>query len=116
MKSGKDHPLTVSYRSGEVVIRIGANVLASAFAAGSYSHAYDEDEDEYFRNHAIVDVDQFAKDVVVALQHEDEDGSGPLTKLFDVAIESAIYDNGSTGVSEERIAFGKFSSKESFGK
>ncbi len=93
----KETPLTVNLRNGELVIKIGINVIANAIARGNDFHAYAEKSGEYLRNFAIVDAAEFAKDVSIALTYEEEDGSSPISKLLDEMGQSAI-DDGSTGV------------------
>ena len=109
---GKERPLNVTVKDGELVIRIGVNVLASAVARGDDFHEYDDPSDQYLRNFAITDATQFARDVAIALEHEEENGSSPLTRLLDEMAQAAI-DDGSTGVEHnQKIKFEEKSPNE----
>ena len=110
----KNAPLSVTISNGELIIAVGIDCLASAIAAGNDFHHFDEEKDEYIRNFAITDAKEFAQDVMLALQHEEEDGSTPLSKLFDEMGQAAI-DDGSTGVDYERvIKFGEKAPEETW--
>jgi hypothetical protein len=93
----KDTPLSVVIENGELKIKIGIDCLASAIARGNDFHRFDEKKDEYIRQFAITDSAKFTHDVARALQHEEEDGSTPLSKLLDEMGQAAI-DDGSVGV------------------
>jgi hypothetical protein len=97
----KNTPLSVTIRNGELKIKIGIDCLASAITRGNDSHQFDEKTDEYVRRFAITDTAKFVEDVARALQHEEEDGSTPLSKLLDEMGQVAI-DDGSTGVEYEQ--------------
>ncbi len=93
----KNTPLTVEIDRRQLVIRIGIGTLAHAAAYNP--KLWDEDihgasEGPYLK---ITDEAEFAHDVMCALQHEEEDGSGPLSDLLDEACERA-KDDGSLAV------------------
>ena len=92
-----DSPLTVDREGDQVVVRIGVNTLI--YAAERCNRFYDDDvhggsEGPYI---TIVDRDEFLGDILRALRSEEEDGSGPLSDLFDDAAERAV-DDGSEGI------------------
>lgn len=97
-----EHPLSINIIDGELVIRVGINVLASAIASGNDFHNFDEDKDEYIRSFAISNADRFASDVVIELGREEEDGSSPLSKLLDSVGQAAI-DEGSVGIEYDQV-------------
>ena len=85
-------------------LEIGAD---SAIARGDPFHEYDDRKSGYFRNFAIVDAEEFARDVANELDAENEVGESPLSKLLDEMAQAAI-DNGSQGVKYgQRIEFDK---------
>lgn len=99
-KKSADRPLRVSIERDQLVIRLGVNTLAHA---AEYCPVFYDDEhnaDPPFIK--VTDRAAFAVDVLRALQHEEEDGSGPLSKLLDDAIELA-YDDGSEAVEYEEV-------------
>lgn len=106
-KNKRNTPLRAAYDDGELVIRIGVDALAGAISNGNDFHRFDDAKDEYIRDFAISNTAEFARDVALAMQHEAEDGSSPLTKFLDEMARVAI-DDGSTGVEfNQEIAFGK---------
>ncbi len=93
--TGKDTPLSCIIEDGQLVIRIGVDVVAfivndhqSACPAASNKDGF-----------VIKDPNGFAEDVVRELNSEREDGSSILTDLLDKAIESA-KNNGSASQEE----------------
>lgn len=95
-----DAPLRAALEGDQIVIRLGIDT--NAFATAHSPHFYDYEqhganEGPYLK---IDDKRAFANEVVRALRHEEEDGSGPLTKLFDEAAERAL-DDGAEGVDFE---------------
>lgn len=112
--TGRNQPLKVSVEGSELVMRIGIDCLACATANGDCFHEFDDEADQYFRSFAITDSKKFAEDVAIAMQHEEEDGSGPLSNFLDEMAQAAI-DDGSTGIDhEQRIEFGKKGKGEKF--
>lgn len=97
----KDRPLKCGIEDGEVVIRVGVNTLK--IAAESCNEFYDDAKHSKGPPYVkIVNDDEFAADIVRMLNSEDEDGSGPLSNLFDTAIVAA-YEDGSLGFEHEKI-------------
>lgn len=100
MSNAKEEtPLSCKIDDGELVIRIGINVLT--FASNHRDPFLVDDEITGFPRQAwiVTDVLEFAKDVCRELNREEEDGSSPLTNLLDLAFTNAL-DQGSLGVEE----------------
>lgn len=87
MKRSKE-PLRVSVKDGRLVISIGVETLC--FAAEHCNLFYDGEKDRYTLK--VTDKATFAKEVVRALEHEEEDGTTPVHLLFDNAFEYAVGD------------------------
>lgn len=99
----KDCPLSVAVEGDELVIRIGIDTLA--FSAEHCPLFYNEEKHmgamgPYVK---VEDKVELAKDVIRAMQHEEEDGSTPLSDMFDKAIEDAAED-GSCAFTEDSFA------------
>lgn len=93
-----EQPLQVAVERGQLVIRIGLNVLAHAAEhCPRLPHG-----DEYWSGPLakIDDRNELANDVVCALLDEREDGSSPISDAIDAAILEA-YEQGSIGFTEE---------------
>lgn len=85
--TGKDQPLKAEVVDGRIVISVGVETL-------KFCHNETEKQSEGIRGFGsgffITEAEEFAKDVVRELKREREDGSSPLTDLFDkFTIESA---------------------------
>jgi len=101
VQSGHDRPLAVNVTGGgELTIRIGINTLAFRFNRQEDNTPYDEKANGFKRLYRVVDAVEFAKKVRTKLCREEEDGSTPLTDLFDKVCRNAI-DNGCFGVEED---------------
>jgi len=110
----KDRPLKTRVTNGVLRIEIGVNTLAECIAVGNAFHKCDNSAKQYIRDFAIIDAVQFARDIARELEAEKEDGSSPLSMLFDQAAQSAI-DDGSLGVEfDQQIEFEKKSPKETW--
>lgn len=99
---GKDQPLRCGIEGDELVIRIGIDTLAFGCSHSPKFYEYEKHRDKPIGDPflKITDNRLFATDVVRALQHEEEDGSGPLSDLLDEAAQRAI-DDGAEGVDYE---------------
>jgi len=86
----------VSERNAEAFIENGKiTITLKVYDIGHIAQRHDGLMDDMFRPIIkVVDVDQFAKDVVFALNAESEDGATVVHEMFDKAIISAV-DNGS---------------------
>lgn len=93
--SNRDTPLKVEIKDGEIVIRIGIDVLK--MAAEQCPGIIDWEGEYDYPWIKIDDADEFAKDVVQGLLREEEDGSTTISDCFDEAIKLAV-DDGSIGV------------------
>jgi hypothetical protein len=92
-------PLQCKTEDDQLVLRIGIECLANASNLSDVFVTYDDEAGDWVRRWRVIDEIQFAKDVVVELTREREDGSSPITDLFEKAFESAL-DQGSLGVEE----------------
>lgn len=92
-------PLSVEVQDGDLVIRIGINVLAFACDRSNENNPFDDRANDYRQMFQVTDPLEFAKDVRIALCAEGEDGSTLMTDLLDKVCMEAIY-QGSTGVRE----------------
>lgn len=97
--ANEDQPLFVGIEDGQLVVRIGINILA--FAAErcpllARVTAGDINTPPYAR---VIDKKLLAEDVLLAIAHEEEDGATPVHVLFDKAILEA-YEQGSLAFGE----------------
>lgn len=92
-------PLGCKLEGGELVIRIGINVLAMATEDREPFTIYDEKLGDWRKAWIVTDPLEFAKEVAREINREEEDGSSPLTNLLDLACASAL-DQGCMGVEE----------------
>lgn len=96
----KDRSLKCGIENGEVVIRIGVKTLKTA--AEHCEQFYDNKKHSGPPYITVVDEKELAADIVRMLTAEEEDGSGPLSNLFDEAIVAA-YEDGSLGFEHEDV-------------
>ncbi len=80
--------LVAAIEDGQLIIRIGIDVLAYAVEAGDYFQESDG---------KVINKAAFAKDIVFALQEEEEGGTNRIHRLFDDAA-IAVVENGSPSV------------------
>lgn len=99
IKGNKDQRLVCEILEDQLVIRIGIDTLAFCadflFKEDVFSH--NESTGQNCQPSKVCDAMQFAKDVALALLSEEEDGSSPLSNLFDSASRIA-NDDGSEGI------------------
>lgn len=88
-----NQPLTCRIEAGELVIRVGLDVLEFATTQPDYGPFA-----EWPKQPRVVDKEAWAKDIRDELLKEEEDGSSPLTNLIDAAMLAAS-ENGSIGLS-----------------
>jgi hypothetical protein len=79
-----DMPLRCRIHNRAISLKIGRKVLA--FAADNHPTYWDGDNQTI----KVTNIAGFAKDVLNALNDEGEDGSTPITRMLDKAIEHAI--------------------------
>ncbi len=84
--ANNNNPLTVEVVDGQLVISIGLDTLKMV---QEYSPSGQDG--------AIVDMDEFVKDLILAMTDEDEAGNTLVTTMFDDAIADAM-DTGSEGI------------------
>jgi hypothetical protein len=108
-------PLSVTAKNGELRISIGIHVLAHAVSYSEWANPFNEAADDYIREFAISDAQEFAKDVALAMQAEREDGSTPLSDFIDKMSEAAVND-GSLGTEEARIKHGETAPSETWAR
>jgi hypothetical protein len=96
-------PLKASVKNGVLTVEIGTHVLAHAAAYADWANPFDEARDDYIRTFAITDPQEFAKDVLHAMQSEREDGSTPLSDFLDAMMQAAL-DDGSLGAEAARVS------------
>lgn len=94
----KDRPLQATIIDDELVVRIGVETLA--FAAEHVELPIRGFGETVYPHWKVADAAELARDVCRKLSHEAEDGSSPLTQLFDEAIIEA-YEDGSTGFADD---------------
>jgi hypothetical protein len=99
----KDAPLSCEIENGELVIRIGIDVLSLATEDREPFTIYDEKIGGFRKAWIVTDPLEFARDVRIAITDEEEDGSSPLTNLLDLACANAL-DQGSLGVEEAKVS------------
>lgn len=92
-------PLSVEVQDGDLVIRIGINVLAFACDRSNDNNPFDDLANDFRQTFKVADPLEFAKDVRIDLCAEREDGSTLMTDLLDKVCMEAIY-QGSAGVQE----------------
>lgn len=98
-KKTENEGLKVEIKHGRLVISIGTKALAESFELGPGNEEYDESIPDFKKRYKVTDHRAFAKEVLMALDNEDEDGSSLVTDLLDKACEAAI-DDGADGIEE----------------
>lgn len=99
----KDAPLSCEIENGELVIRIGIDVLSLATEDREPFTIYDEKREDFRKAWIVTDPLAFARDVRLAITDEEEDGSSLLTNLLDQAYTNAL-EQGSLGVEEAKVS------------
>lgn len=97
-------PLYCDIQNGQLIIRIGIDVLAFAAQDNDWFHVYDPNKRDWRQAWRVTDNDQFARDVRDEILNELEDGSSLLTNFLDKAFGQAL-DQGSLGVEEGEPAW-----------
>lgn len=83
---------------GRIDIVVRPRILR--FATEQHPAFWDGESGASVPNIKIIDFRRFSKEVVAALNREDEDGSTPLTRMLDAAIQHAI-EQGCEGVDHD---------------
>ena len=95
----KDQPLTAEIKDDEIVIRVGIDVIKWALEHHKDTQPYNEKTNKYEQKWIVSDSAEFAKDVLHAMENEEEDGTTPLIKFLDKMCMEALED-GSIGVDD----------------
>lgn len=98
LRKRMDRPLTCKIESGQLVIRVGFDVLEFAATEPDYGPFR-----EWKVQPKVIDKKAWAKDICDELLKEEEDGSSPLSNLLDEVILKA-GENGSIGLDYEQEA------------
>lgn len=85
--------MKISIKNGKLSIEIDFDTLVTAAKLSPLLEHYDEAIGEY-RNPVITDAKGFAKDVVIELNREEEDGTTLVHRMFDQAF-LRVAENGS---------------------
>lgn len=93
-KPCRDLPLRAEIRSGKLMIEIGIDTLAFATTESPKLQRYDDGD---YLTPKVTDADEWAREVVRALNDEEEDGSTPLTRFLDDVFQRAV-DDGAQGI------------------
>lgn len=108
------NPLSVAVEHGELRITIGVNTLAHAVSYSDWANPYDEKKQDYIRTFAITDAEAFAKDVLLAMQCEEEDGSTALSDFLDKMTEATVDDGSMACEYEQSIGNGQTAACETW--
>lgn len=100
MSKQLETPLSCTIEGGQLVIRIGINVLAMATEGREPFTVWDDETRAYRKQWVVTDPIEFVKDVKCELTREEEDGSSPLTNLLDLGCTNAL-EQGCLGVTEQ---------------
>lgn len=79
----EDNNATAIIEYGSIVIRVDIATIQTVMDGGYSCNAYPE-------RYKVTDTAAFAKEIVRELNSEDEEGTTPIHKLFDAAINEAI--------------------------
>ena len=96
MSKGKLSPLKVCYEGGKIKIEIGVGILAWALQCNE--HTWPE-------GFYIPDLDEYAKDFLIRLEDEEEDGSTPIHHMFD-KVAQTIFEQGDISIEEGDVKLG----------
>ena len=96
---GKKDRLRIDVKGGKLIISVGIDTLARAFEDSEYNEHFNDLSEIYEKLYCVTDHKEFAKEVALALQEEDEEGTTAVHVLLDEACENAI-ENGCEGVEE----------------
>lgn len=97
---GEDTPLGLGIEDGQIVIRLGVRTNVWAFEHSNDNNPFDDAKRDFVQKYRVIDPEEFAQDIICAMQEEAEDGSSPLSDFFDRMDEAAVND-GSIGVEKD---------------
>lgn len=92
--------LTVSAEGGDLVIRISAETLAFAIKHMPKAEIFDEQTQEFFQPE-VIDANVFLKEMVRALEDEEEDGTTLVHRMFDKAALRIMHVGGEGVISAQ---------------
>lgn len=95
-------PLQAFIEGEEVVIRVGIDTMRIAFENSEENSRFDEGKREYVPVYAVSDPLLFAKDAIIEMEREGEDGSTPLTGFLDKMMAEAA-NQGSLGIADDEL-------------
>ena len=95
----QNQPLSVSIKDKQLVVRIGIDVLKTAFEHATFNNPWDDCLLDYRKLGHVSDAQKFAEEFRNALRHEEEDGSTFLTEALDRAMEYA-FKQGAEGIED----------------
>lgn len=87
--------LSVKIEKGQLVISIGIALLAHAV----------QSSDQWSEDFRVTDIQEFAKSMVRRLAEEEEDGTTPVHRMFDVVADQ-VLEQGDDGVDEGDVEEG----------
>ncbi len=90
----KEKQLTIEIKNDELVISIGAGLLAYATFT-VINEGYGKDDKNYM---VVKDRSKFAQSIIEALAIEEEDGTTPVHRMLDNALEHMVEQGEITGV------------------
>jgi hypothetical protein len=93
--------LTIKIENDAIVIRLPFETLKFASEQSPKLATYDHDKSDW-RRVKVTNIQEWAKEVLRALRHEEEDGSTPVDMLFDKMFEAAVED-GAEGIAIEGV-------------
>lgn len=96
MSDPRDEPLDCKIIGGRLIMSIGIECLAHAIKLNPELGKWDDESGEW-NEPEITDPDKFAKEVMIALQDESEDGTTLVHVALDKAAMNAI-ENGAEGI------------------
>lgn len=100
--SPEDSELTVSIVGDDLVIRIDAATLANAIKYMPKAEIFDEQLQDFFQPE-VTDASAFLKEMYLALEHEEEDGSTLVHRMIDKAALHIMHVGGEGILSAQEV-------------
>lgn len=85
-----NRPLQCKIEGQHLVIRIGISTLAWAFDHNLDNNPFDDKRQEFVQKQEVMDEAGFAKDVLIEITREEEDGSSPLIEFIDKMMANEV--------------------------
>lgn len=99
MATNEKRPLSVEIKSGELIIRAGIDTVKWALEHHEESQPFNDETGDYEQKWIVTDSLEFSKEVMNAMEREEEDGTTPLILFLDQMCMAALEDGGA-GVDE----------------